>query len=95
MKLSGRLGYWCVNESLNFTLATRIFFWLSIELFRSRNRCRMATCDTNLTFGPFDPDLDPTSVGTRFRKYYFQNESERFIGIGRVLLLFRGVWIPR
>ena len=29
----------------------------------------MAACDTNLTFGPFDPDLDPTSVGTRFRKY--------------------------
>ena len=45
------------------------FFWLSIELFRSRNRCRMAACDTNLTFGPFDPDLDPTSVGTRLRKY--------------------------
>ena len=58
-----------MNESLNFTLATRIIFWLSIELFRSRNRCRMAACDTNLTFGPFDPDLDPTSVGTRFRKY--------------------------
>ena len=29
----------------------------------------MAACDTNLTFGPFDPDLYPTSVGTRFRKY--------------------------
>ena len=41
----------------------------SIELFRSRNICRMAACGTNLTFGPFDPDLDPTSVGTRFRKY--------------------------
>ena len=24
----------------------------------------MAACDTNLTFGPFDPDLDPTSVGS-------------------------------
>ena len=29
----------------------------------------MAACDINLTFGPFDPDLDPTSVGNRFRKY--------------------------
>ena len=29
----------------------------------------MAACDGNLTFGPFDPDLDPTSVRTRFRKY--------------------------
>lgn len=29
----------------------------------------MAAYDTNLNFGPFDPDLDPTSVGTRFRKY--------------------------
>ena len=29
----------------------------------------MAACDTNLTFGPFDPDLALTSVGTRFRKY--------------------------
>ena len=30
----------------------------------------MAACDTNLTFGPFDPDLDPTSLGTQFRKYF-------------------------
>ena len=29
----------------------------------------MAPCDKKLTFGPFDPDLDLTSVGTRFRKY--------------------------
>ena len=29
----------------------------------------MAACNTNLTFGPFDPDLDLTSIGTRFRKY--------------------------
>ena len=44
-------------------------FWLSTEQFWSRNHCRMAACDTNLTFGLFNPDLDPTSVGTRFRKY--------------------------
>ena len=29
----------------------------------------MAAFDANLSFGPFDPDLDPTSVGARFRKY--------------------------
>ena len=25
--------------------------------------------DTNLNYGTFDPDMDPTSVGSRFRKY--------------------------
>ena len=29
----------------------------------------MAEFDSNLTYGPFDPDLDPTSVGLRFEKY--------------------------
>ena len=29
----------------------------------------MAAFDSNLSFGPFDPDLDPTSVGFRFTKY--------------------------
>ena len=28
----------------------------------------MVAFDTNLSFGPFDPDLDPTSTGARFRK---------------------------
>ena len=25
--------------------------------------------DTNLNYGTFNPDMDPTSVGSRFRKY--------------------------
>ena len=29
----------------------------------------MAGFDTNLNYGTFDPDMDPTSVGSRFRKY--------------------------
>ena len=29
----------------------------------------MAGFDTNLNYGAFDPDMDPTSVGSRFRKY--------------------------
>lgn len=29
----------------------------------------MAAFDTNRTYGPFDSDLDPTSVGPRFEKY--------------------------
>ena len=29
----------------------------------------MAGFDTNLNYGTFDPDMDPTSVGLRFRKY--------------------------
>ena len=30
---------------------------------------KMAGFDTNLNYGTFDPDMDPTSVGLRFRKY--------------------------
>ena len=30
---------------------------------------KMAGFDTNLNYGTFDPDMDPTSVGSRFRKY--------------------------
>ena len=29
----------------------------------------MAGFDTNLNYGTFDPDMDPTSVGSCFRKY--------------------------
>ena len=29
----------------------------------------MASLDTNLSFGPFDPDLEPSTVGHRFKKY--------------------------
>ena len=29
----------------------------------------MAAFDSNLSFGPFDPDLNPTSEGARFSKY--------------------------
>ena len=29
----------------------------------------MAVCETNRSFALLDPDLDPTSVGPRFRKY--------------------------
>ena len=29
----------------------------------------MAGFDTNLNYGTFDPDMDPASVGSRFRKY--------------------------
>ena len=25
--------------------------------------------DTNMNYGTFNPDMDPTSVGSRFRKY--------------------------
>ena len=44
MKLSGRLDYWCVNESLNFTLATRIFFLafdLTVSIEKSLQNDRM------------------------------------------------------
>ena len=43
----------------DFTLATRSF---SISW-------KMAGFDTNLNYGTFDPDMDPASVGSRFRKY--------------------------
>ena len=29
----------------------------------------MAGFDTNLNYGTFDRDMDPTSAGSRFRKY--------------------------
>ena len=29
----------------------------------------MAGFDTNLNYGTFNPDMDPASVGSRFRKY--------------------------
>ena len=43
----------------DFTLATR----------SSSISWKMAGFDTNLNYGTFDPDMDPTSVGSRFRKY--------------------------
>ena len=30
---------------------------------------KMAGFDTNLSYGTFDPEMDSTSVGSRFRKY--------------------------
>ena len=43
----------------DFTLATR----------SSSISWKMAGFDTNLNYGTFDPDMDPASVGSRFRKY--------------------------
>ena len=43
----------------DFTLATR----------SSSISWKMAGFDTNLNYGTFDSDMDPTSVGSRFRKY--------------------------
>ena len=44
----------------------------------------MAACDTNLTFGPFDPDLDPTSVGSyRATPHPVTRESPHKLMFGR------------
>ena len=60
--INGTKDVWCnrLFELIrDFTLATR-------SSFISR---KMAGFDTNLNYGTFDPDMDPTSVGSRFRKY--------------------------